>query len=30
LTDKGRRQLAAEMDTWQRFSASVSRLLLAK
>jgi PadR family transcriptional regulator PadR len=30
LTDRGRKQLAAEMDTWQRFSASVSKILFAK
>jgi transcriptional regulator len=30
LTDRGRRQLAAEMDTWERFSSSVSKLLFAK
>jgi transcriptional regulator len=27
LTDAGRRQLAAEMDTWRRFSAGVSKIL---
>src|SRR6476620_3414449 len=27
LTDTGRKQLAAEMETWQRFSASVSKIL---
>jgi PadR family transcriptional regulator len=30
LTDTGRKQLAAEMETWQRFSASVSKILFAK
>ncbi len=30
LTERGRKQLAAEMDTWQRFSASVSKILFAK
>jgi PadR family transcriptional regulator, regulatory protein PadR len=30
LTDRGRKQLAAEMDTWQRFSASVSKILFTK
>jgi PadR family transcriptional regulator, regulatory protein PadR len=28
LTDDGRRQLAAETDTWQRFAAGVSKVLL--
>ena len=27
LTDKGRRQLAAEMATWKRFSAGVTKVL---
>lgn len=27
LTDKGRRQLAAEMATWKRFSAGVTKIL---
>jgi PadR family transcriptional regulator PadR len=30
LTERGRKQLAAEMETWQRFSASVSKILFAK
>lgn len=30
LTDAGRVQLAAETDTWRRFSAGVSKLLLAR
>jgi PadR family transcriptional regulator, regulatory protein PadR len=29
LTDAGRAQLAAEMATWKRFSAGVSKLLFA-
>ena len=29
LTDLGRRQLAAEMDSWRRFSAGVSKVLFA-
>jgi transcriptional regulator len=28
LTDAGRRQLAAEQETWRRFSAGVSKILL--
>ena len=30
LTAEGRRRLAAEMDTWRRFSAGVSKILFAK
>jgi transcriptional regulator len=30
LTDSGRRQLAVETDTWRRFSAGVSKILLAR
>jgi PadR family transcriptional regulator PadR len=30
LTEAGRGQLAAETDTWRRFSAGVSKLLFAK
>jgi transcriptional regulator len=30
LTEAGRVQLAAETDTWRRFSAGVSKLLFAK
>ncbi len=30
LTAEGRRQLAAEMDAWRRFSAGVSKILLAR
>jgi transcriptional regulator len=30
LTDAGRAQLAAETDTWRRFSSGVSKLLLAR
>jgi PadR family transcriptional regulator PadR len=30
LTDDGRRQLEAETATWQRFSAGVSKVLLAR
>ena len=29
LTDAGREQLAAETETWQRFAAGVSKILLA-
>jgi len=29
LTDAGRAQLAAETETWQRFAAGVSKVLLA-
>jgi DNA-binding PadR family transcriptional regulator len=29
LTPDGRRQLAAETETWQRFAAGVSKVLLA-
>src|SRR5262245_22251600 len=30
LTDAGRSQLALETDTWRRFSAGVSKVLLAR
>ena len=30
LTDAGRRQLAAETETWRRFSIGVSKILLAR
>jgi predicted ArsR family transcriptional regulator len=30
LTRAGREQLAAETDTWRRFAAGVSKLLLAR
>ena len=30
LTDAGRDQLAAETETWRRFSAGVSKILLAR
>lgn len=30
LTDAGRTQLAAEMATWRRFSAGVSKMLFAR
>ncbi|HEY7058404.1 MAG TPA: PadR family transcriptional regulator [Vicinamibacterales bacterium] len=30
LTETGRRQLAAETETWRRFAASVSKVLFAK
>ena len=30
LTREGRKQLAAELDTWREFSAGVSRILLAQ
>ena len=30
LTDDGRAQLAAETDTWERFAAGVSKVLLAR